>query len=362
MAATLLGWTGITSDAQEVKTSSPGPLWDYSLTARTAAGYKDNVTLAHLSPEASGFAETGLEFIAFRLPPEGMELNFLGSFDDRRFFSAPSVDKEQVGFGQAEASWRFGDWQAALSLEYLYQDQYLDVSVTETNLEAVRVVGPSLLARPGIRREIAPSCWVEMQFPVQRQLLQPPLDDTWEGGPRISVGTTYGNKSELSLSYEGTYRVYDNEPDYTAEGEPIPGTRRKTWTHRTDWTWRHYWDPAQTWRTTTRFTWKLNTDDADGYFDYSAVQLAQQFRYKAKGWEALGDIRLAHYEYPVQTVSPTSLLRRERDELLVNFRLEKTLVKWLRVFTAYEREQVFSNLDAEQFTANTITGGFLWDF
>lgn len=70
-----------------------------------------------------------------------MQFQFLLTADDRRFFSSEAVEKEQILFGQAQVKTDYdNDWQSTFTLEYLYQDQVLDVSVTETALDIVKVI------------------------------------------------------------------------------------------------------------------------------------------------------------------------------------------------------------------------------
>jgi hypothetical protein len=361
MAATVIGWSGLNAFGQALPKSEP--TWDYFITGRTGGGYKDNVTLAHLSPEASAFVDSGLEVIALRPPPLPTQFTLFGSFEDHYFFSS-KVEQEQTGFGQAELMRVFGggNWQAGLSLEYLYEDQFLDVSLTETNREAVRVIGQDFIARPKIRSELGSSIWVQLEGPVQRQLFHSPLDNYWEGGPKFIAGIGYGNRSEFTLSYEANYRAYDNEEELSALGEPIPGTHRRTWYHRVQWAVRHYWDQPRHWRTTSRLIYKFSNDSGSGYFNYTGIGFAQQVRYKAKSWEVSGEASVMHYGYEVQTVSETDLTQGRRDELLLNVRVEKELLKHVRAYAQYEREEVFSNLELDQFTVNTVTGGVLWEF
>ncbi len=363
MAAAVIGGAGLASGAQEADVSTWLPRWSYGGSARTGAGYRDNVTLSHFAPQESAFFLSGLDFSATRLPIDGPQVDLLLTAEDRRFLGDTSVDHETIAFGQAQATTFWGgQWRAGLGAEYLYQDQVLDASVTETNLVAVPALGHTIAARPAVRWDWAETDWLELQFPVQRQLFQAPLDDYWAAGPKLTAAHAYGYSSEVGLSWELTRVAYDDAPELTAGGEPIPGTHRAYTRPEMRLLWRHYWDKNQRWRTATKLVFLLNRDDGSGYFNYSKVQFSQQLRYRVKTWEAVAEAKLADYRYDVQTVSPNDLTKRKRQEFLLNLRAEKHLTKFLGLFAEYEREQTFSNLTIDEYTVNTVSGGLLWEF
>ena len=147
------GGSVFVTQAEELETAPLLPWWDYSISARTAAGYKDNVTLAHVAPQESPFISTGLEFLLWRLPRNGRQFQLIVSSDDFRYLGSGPVDKEQLAFAQAQFKQDFGAaWQASFTAEYFYQDQVIDVSTTEANLTTVHAVGQSFQAAPGLRQ------------------------------------------------------------------------------------------------------------------------------------------------------------------------------------------------------------------
>src|SRR5262249_44710054 len=156
----------------------------------------------------------------------------------------------------------------SLAVEYLYQDQVLDVSTTETNRSAIPVLGHSFLARPGLRADLPHALWLGVEVPVNRRFLDAPLDDLWEFSVRGTLAWSYGNQSEINLISEPTDRRYDNDPALQADGTPLPQTRRAFQQNDVRLLWRHYWDKERHWRTTTKLGYRVNDDNGGGYFDY----------------------------------------------------------------------------------------------
>lgn len=368
MAASVIGATGLVfpgeeSDLDLLKDPFQGlPKWSHAVAVRTGAGYKDNVTLSHFTPEASGLLVGGLEYTACRLPLDGTEVTLFLDGEHRQFLSSESVEREDLVLAQARVNRFLGErWQASLAAEYFYQDQVIDASATEP-IPPTPVVGHTLAARPALRCDVAPGYWVEAQPFGSRQLFSRPLDDYWEFGGLFTLGLTYGHKSEITVSYEVTPRLYDSEEAFSAEGERLPGTQRRLLQQEVRWSWRHTFDAAGRWRVTTRLGCKLNRDQGEGWFDFTKIYVAEQLRFRARGFEATAGARFANYDYPVQTVSATDPATRNRHEVILSLRCEQQLVKWLRLYAQFEHERTFSNLAAEEYSVNTVTGGLSWEF
>src|SRR6266536_5185056 len=143
--AGFIGWVAYAAQAQELdlpKLDLPVllPQWEHDLSLRTGAGYRDNVGLTSQSPKESAFIATGLEMIFLRLPENNTEFSLFLSVEDLRFLSSGPVDKEQTAFAQALVETDCGSsWQVSTAAEYVYQDQVVDVSLTEPGLTTIPV-------------------------------------------------------------------------------------------------------------------------------------------------------------------------------------------------------------------------------
>ena len=71
---------------------------------------------------------------------------------------------------------------------------------------------------------------------------------------------------------------------------------------------------------------------------------------------------MAYYDYPVQTVNVTDLAKRRSTEWGVNFRCERRVSRFLKIFAEYDRTETISNLAFEQYVVNTVKGGLNWTF
>ncbi len=363
MAATLLGCSGLNALAQTNDVLPLLPKWDHLIVLHAAGGYKDNPTLAHTDPEGSSFVKLGADAMVFNLNPDGPQFQAFVSGEHRQYFSAPSVDNEDLVFGTAELKLPIHDHgQASLAAEYIFQNQVLDVSISETNRQAVLVRGHTLTARPGLRLNLLGPTWLALSTPLTRQLLVAPLDDYWEGGPRAELGLDYGHQSYLTLSYQAAWRAYDNDPALDSEGTTMTGTHRRFLAHEGRVTWRHYWDAARHWRTTTKLGLKVNRDNGGRYFDYDRLSGSEELRYRTQVWELSARVRVAYYRYPVQTVSLTDLRHRERTEIGLSAGCERRLAKSLRLVAGYEYERTVSNLELESYTVNSFNAGMDWEF
>ena len=368
VAAAAIGWTGFATSAQELDLAPLPPLpalpkWDRVISGRFGVGYRDNVLRATTAPQGSTFLLSGAELFVSRLPVDGTQFDFIVTGDLISYFHKQAVPTESTAFAQTtlKREWN-ADWQTALTLEGFYQDQVLDVSTTDPTLGRIKVQGETLIARPGVRRNVLRSSWVTVEFSAARQYYLAPLDDYWEGGPRITLGQAYGNKSEVTLSYEAPFATYDTATQLAADGTPSPGTRRRLLQHDARLTWRHHWDESRHWRTTTKLGLKHSQDNGSGYLDFDRAQISEQIRFRNDHWELTGTTKFSYYHYPVQTVSAADLRHREQTDLALNLRVERHFGGSIKLFVEYDREQTFSNVPSDRYTMNTVSGGLNFEF
>src|SRR5262249_1153908 len=153
----------------------PGPWWR-EFNVRGSVGYKDNLLLSPDARESSIAFGSGADVTISRLPVDGRQFNVLLSADDVRYPNGQSVDHEDLVLALTQvkvdtsAHWRLG-----LDARYVYQDQVLDTSVTETNLEALLVQGHSIALLPNIRWMSAGNTWIELYGTAQRAFYREPL-------------------------------------------------------------------------------------------------------------------------------------------------------------------------------------------
>ena len=354
--------TVMAGEAKEAPLTRGDSYWEPSVSAKVAGGFKDNVALSQNSPEESAFIRAGFDAVAVRLPVDGTQLTFLLMGEDTRYVSAPSVGHEDFLFGQAEVR-RFwlNDWQGAISFEGAYIDQVVDLSVTETNTTRLVVKGGTLVGRPTLRRELSTNFWLNLEAPFTRQMFDGTPDDYWIGAPRVTLGRTYGSASELSIGYEFAYRHYDTDPARAADSTPLTNVTRVSYYNEILGSWKHHWDERRRFRTWTRVSYRLSWDNASGYFDYNRAQVSEQFRFRQRPWEFSLEGRLTYYGFPVQKAS-NGQDDRERVDVGVIARVEFEVGRRMRLFAEYELAQTVSNLELDEYKANTVFGGVSVEF
>jgi hypothetical protein len=363
VAAVLMGSVARAGRAGDAGPKTLLPSWEPSATLKTALGYKDNVGLSRTAPEASAFVHTAVEGMVLRLPVDGTQVLLYLAAEDTRFWESSRLDHEDFAMTQLEVR-RFweNDWQAALGLEGMYFDQLIDFSITDTNLAALPARGLSLTVRPGVRRELSSAIWLSLETPVSRQLYKDSVDDYWEGGPKLTLGRTYGRQSEVSLSYLFTQRGYNRAPGRDADGDTITNSVRRVSHHEVQIGWKHFWDAKRHWRSSTRLGYRHSAENVSGYFDYERYELVHQWRFKTGRWELSAEGRVAHYRFPVQTVSDTDPEKRRRTDLRATLRAERQLNPHLRLHAQYEYERSDSNQLLDEYAVNTVSAGVSVEF
>jgi hypothetical protein len=370
MAATLLGLSGIGAQAATEEEVSAllaeallAPEWQTVVSGAFGGGYKDNVFLAHDNPQAAAFASFGAELLTLRFDPLGTSFNLFATADGRHFFGNGVSHQEYTTFTQAQVERDFNErWQGTIAAQYYYQDQVLDVSVTETNRQAVPVLGNTLNLRPGMRLNLTKAWWLAMEAQGTRQYFQQPLDDYWETGAKLTAGRSFGAGSKITLSYEPSWRGYDTDPALTATGDAITNSHREALRHDLRLLWHHHWNEQKTWRTVLGVGGRVNQENGGGYFDYVRWGASAKIEYRAHGWEIFAEGRYAHYDYQTQTISTTSDEKRRRGDWTAVVSVERELAEKLKWVTAYEFDTTTSNDPLEEYTVNTVSTGLRWDF
>jgi hypothetical protein len=246
--------------------------------------------------------------------------------------------------------------------QYYFQDQVLDVSVSETNREAVTVLGHTLSARPTLRVNLPRRLWLELESPVTRQYFDEPLDDYWEAGLKFTFGYKYRRDSQVALVYEPFWRPYDTDPARTATGTAIPNSHRFSFQQNARVVWRHHWDEEKHWRTVMTLGGRINEENGGDYYDYSKWFAAGRIEYHVHGWEISGEARYAGYHYPIQTVSATNPAHRERTEWTASVQIERQLDEKVSVVGSYDYETTGSNDPLETYHVNTVSLSLRWEF
>lgn len=139
----------------------------------------------------------------------------------------------------------------------------------------------------------------------------------------------------------------------------VPGTSPVYWQHELSGQWRHHWDKARRWRTTSTLSGLLNRDNGSGYFDYDRVLFSQQVRWADRGWEIRANARFGWYFYKVQRIGDE---HRERAYAALDLRIERRLGKPWLLYAAAEREWNSSNDPLDDYRDWAAGGGVGFEF
>jgi len=370
MAATLLGLSGIAARAVTdddvsalLAESLLSPEWETIFTGEIGNGYKDNVFLAHDDPQGAAFVSARAELLVLHFAPFGPRFNLFANADAHHYFGNDVSHQEYSSFNQAQFEYDFNErFQGSISAQYYYQDQLLDVSVSETNRQAVPVLGHTFNVRPGARVELSGQNWLAVETHATRQFFDEPLDDYWEAGLKLTAGHSYGWDSQITISYEPFWRPYDNDPARTASGAAITNSHRQSFQQDARLSWRHNWDEAKTWRTVLGIGARINTENGAGYFDYSRWFASAKIQYRAHGWEVSAEGRYANYDYQTQTLGLTNPTKRNRSDWTTGLEVVRQLTEKVAWVTSYEYDTILSNDPLETYTVNTVSTSLRWEF
>jgi hypothetical protein len=338
-------------------------LWNYGADLRGLIGYKDNVLLSHSNVQNSPFWDSGGDILAFRLPSGNWSFNGLISGDYVRYFGAHIDTDEETALAAARATRSFGQhWTSALGANYAYQDQILDLSEIEPgHFGTGRVIGDTFTERWSGRGEYG-RAWGELEMAGTRQLLEAPLDNYWQFGPKISLGSRFGPRDDLTLSYQWARLSYDHEPDLDSRGHTLTNTHLVLALQTVQLVWGHAWDQRSRWRTTLTAGFGIDQDNGSGFFNQSEYSLSPKLDYRAGPWKLSASLTAAAYAFPVQTVPVEGGPHRSKTWLSFRARAEWKLTKVLNLEANYSLDRSFSNLDIDDYYTHTISMGVEFQF
>ena len=353
---------------QSVPMTEPGPflLWDTSLTLRSGGGHADNPTYAPSFREPSGFMVLGADLLVLRLPSDGNSAYLFFTGDDRRFFSAPSVRKEQTFATQAMLKHEWTDWTGTLTAQHLYADQAFDLSEEGSGTNApvqghVQARGHGLGIRPALRRSLGDGWWSEGEVGFARQYFGEPLDGYGERSMKLTLGRLYAPKCSLELALAGSLRLYDDSALLAADGSYLAGTREELATRAVEGIWRHTWGAKGRWRTVLRGSATRVEDNGQGYFDHDKLSSSAQVQFESGRWTAKLTGKFVRFTYAVQQVPAPGSGARARDEVTAEARLEYRLRPQLKCVAIVSEERSLGNSVFDTFSARTVSAGLEWD-
>ncbi len=340
------------------------PIWEQFYTLRAGGGYNDNLLLSDFNDEKSAMILSGFDITIFRLPIDDNHFNFFANLDSEYYPDGEAVNHEMTALALVQGAHDFSDeWQGGLTGQYFYQDQVVDASVTEVDISTVPVTGNQFEVSTDWRYQFRKNQWIDADVSGLRQLFADDvLDSYWQYGSGVAYGLNYGRRSELLLGYEIQRRLYDSREQYTATGEPIPGTDLRYLYQNFELGLKHYFDEQRQWRLYTRLGYGFNQDNGFGYFDFDRYNVSLQLRYQNELWEVRAQGVFTYYDYALQESNEDPGELRVRGAFGGGIRCERLIAGAFRLFAEYEYEQTKSNLSYDNYTVNVVSAGVEWEF
>ena len=355
--AALLPANGASAQTDEFIPDVPS-IWEKSLNLRGGFGYKDNLTLSRTNREESPLILSGIDLSLYRLPLDGKQFTLFITGEDTRFPEGREVKSEQYAAALAEFKIDLGpNWNVGTLAQYVYQDQFFDVSTIEATAGPVRVQGHRIGLWPSARWSFRKDFWLQAEPRLSRQFYKEPLDDYWEPGGKLTLGHDYGFRSAISLGYGLAQLIFDTREQVALDGAVLPGQSLEYTQHEPEISIRHNWDSKRRWRTVTRLSFQLNDDNGSGFFDYHRYQAAQEIRYVSGSWDVKASGKVSYYDFAHQPATLGNPSSREKTLLRFSFRGDRKLMKHLKIFAEFEHELSLSNRPGEEYRVNRIVGG-----
>ncbi len=337
-------------------------LWTRTYDLRGALGYKHNLLQSGIRSENSAFWRTSADFFLLRIPADGLQVTLLLTGDDTRYFSGESVTHEDTALANFEVRKELEDgWTPGFSAQYLYQDQVFDTSLTETNRLLLPSVGNLLVATPFFRKSLPNAFYVEIRTPIMRQFLKSPLDDYWQGGPRVIFGRSFSKQFQASLTLDHRFRWYDRNAALDENAFPL-GKRLLEQQYESGLEATYLFGEKNCWKSVSRAAFLASRDNGGGYFDYDRYSGVETVSFKPKTWDLSATARLNYYDYLVQHVDFTDPRRRSVLDVDLTLRAQKHLSERWHVFGEFEHEWSISRVRFDDYQVNTILAGVELEF
>jgi hypothetical protein len=337
-------------------------LWTRTTTLRFAQGYKENIFLSHFQQESSFYALSAVDLFFLRVPVDGPQITLFGSFEDQRYYSAPHIGGEQLGFLTGEIRYSLADgWEPFVGTQFVYQDQIFDASVDDIQLQTVRAKGEGVYVTSGVKKSFHTNYYVTIQSQGQRQYFASPLDDYWQGSAKLVAGRVYGHGSEVQMTYEWRRRWYDTRQQVES-GFAIPSTHLRFDQNEIGVVLRHIWDDRRRWRSTSSLSFEENRDNGSGYFDFRRYQAGQGLRWVFDKWDVSAGIKYRYYEYSVQPASLLDPRKRRRNEVSCSWHGEYNIFKNWKIFADASWELSDSRQDYDDYAGSSTQIGVEFEF
>lgn len=336
--------------------------WQQTLKVRTGAGYRDNVLDSPTNALGSALLAGGADYSLIRLPLDGFGVTLFVTGDSFRYLQNVPTHGEDAWIGSAMVKKYFADnWQAGFEAREQYEDERA-YALSTNGVSVAEITGNFVTAQPFVRYDFNANWWLQTDFPATRALVDAPLDNTWNYGPKLTLGFARTPAMELDLSYELQRINNDTLHGLAPGGTNDAGGTLNVWQHLAELQWRQTWGAKSDWSSNAKLGFEYEEDNAGGYFNYYQGTLSDRLRYETKSWQIATTLRAAWQYFPVQRTEINTGPDLNILMVSASLRLERRLTTWLKLYTEYIYERALSNQSTDAYQGNTAVAGAIWEF
>lgn len=336
------------------------PDWDVVGGVSVGLGHRSNVRLAAFAPESSGFLRGAADFMAWRLPRNGVEwiALFDGTYD--RYFSA---EPRGAALAMASAEWR---WRPPAPLlfstsgRFIHQDDYIDASTLESGLGSVRARVQGWSLKPEAQWDLDRNWRLAASLGAESYDYRE-LPDFSMITPELAVTRALGGAGDVRLALGWVHRAYRDQEQAAEGGRPLPGTRLEVEQRRLELRHEIERGETSTWSLQSKGSLLENRDNGSGWFDYDRALVQFSAEGQWKGWTGLAEAGWMRYTYLVQTAGVgIDAPARRREVWSTLLRVERAFGEAWSVFVEWTLEDNRSNDPFLVYDDHVVLAGFRW--
>lgn len=339
-------------------------VWDKDINLRISFGYTDNVLLASVFQQGSGFIGAEVEMFTWRKPQKGqMDIHLYFDALQIYYFDVDGIDNEWLVVSQGQISKQLNDRRTiGATLQGSYVDQVYDISPTGFELDTTTLEAIDLKFTPFLKLKYNNGYFARVAIDLRRDFFRDTTFDFTEPAIGIQAGKRFDQGSSIRLDYAFAYRFFDNREQRNTNGFPLRGTSLEWESHFLDGRWDHYWNKDKSIQSRTKIGFKWNLDNGDGYYDYSLYKVSESIIIYLNNWVIEGEFAYKYYDYETQTVSFNDPDGRYLTQMNTMFKVERMISESWKLYFEYLRERSRSNRTEDKYTANHTLIGIDWLF
>lgn len=296
--------------------------WQTLLTISPALGYRDNVGLSSVAPEADSFGQMRVEGLVMRQPVNGWQ--WLGILDgqSRWYQDNPITEDEHFWFARGEGRWT--PWEPLRftgAVQGFWQDQVIDLTegIGARTVADLQVAGGE--ASFGARLNLGGGFMIEATTKGTRLDYRGAAEDYEALKHKAELAWSRWESLTLAVGGSDATRDYDFRNETTKGGrlleDTILGYAQATEYARVEleWSWAGDWEIEIE---GSRFE---NRDEASGFYDYDRERWNASLGWEWGHWTIRGEWEEQEVSYTLQTVG-AGLTPEGRTQTDVNWRGE----------------------------------------